>query len=66
MSWCRSLNTSNMFPEDEPNYCIVCRGHVGPGNVILLFLAVINVLNVDKKNMHLDGDVQTNDNLCQS
>lgn len=55
-----------MFPEDKPNYCIVCRGHVGPENVILLFFGVINVLNVDKKNMHLDGDVQGNDNLCQS
>lgn len=55
-----------MFPEDEPNYCIVCWGHVGQENVILLFFGVINVLNVDKENMHLDGDAQGNDNLCQS
>lgn len=47
-----SFHIYNMFPEDEPNYCIVCRGHVGPENVTLLFFGVINVLNVDKENMH--------------
>lgn len=55
-----------MFPKDKPNYGIVCRGHLGPGNGILLFLGVINVLNVDKENMHSDGDAQGHDNLCQS
>lgn len=55
-----------MSPKDELNYCIVCRGRVGLENVILLFFGFINVLNVDKENMPLDGDVLGNDNLCQS
>lgn len=56
----------HLFPEDKPNHCLVCRSLVGPGNVILPFFGVINVLNVDKENMRLVGVVQTNDNLRQS
>ena len=42
------------------------QAYLYPENDILLFSGVINVLNIDKENMHQDADTQGNDNLCQS